>query len=386
MPKDYIRQTDPYSAPSGFTKTTTAGGGTAYLDPEGNLYVRDASGFRLRNDLRGPGSVPSGGAPQSTQPTMPTGPTPSPQRAGGIPDVFTAKVGNQTQTIKLGPDGKYHATSPQAWNSEAILTPEDAARLYQSTIPTPQKTVFKNSEAYKSLSDDARALVDMAYSTFMGTSEEQEIFANSLKQAQALADPYSKSQLLLFESEFKLAVAKTNNDYETQLETLDRTRSDIAAELKLNRDFLNLEQQASISRELVKYDEDLLNIADQAAEKGITFATGARSRALSEERRATQYQDVIQSGTRVANFKIKDLELRAARGDVAAAKELENIPKRRGFELTRIGQAAERILGSANASALGIEGYTPIGGSLGEVEQERRKSILEAAAYGLPKT
>ena len=250
--------------------------------------------------------------------------------------------------------------------------------------PVPATAAFKGTDAYKALSADAKALVDMAFTTFSGTPEQQQIFANALTQAQALADPYAKSQLMLFEAEFKLAIAKTTNDYAMQTEILTRLRTDLAAELKLNKDFLTLDQTAAMARELTGYDEDLLTIADQAAEKGITFATGARSRALAEERRGAEYEDVIQSSQRLYNFKIKDLELRAAKGDVAAQKELEALPGQKGFELQKIGQAAESVLGTAGAAGLGLPGFTPVGGVLGDVEQQRREAILKAAQLGLP--
>ena len=47
MPSPYIPYQDPYSIPSNFTETKTLGGGTAYLDPQGNKYVRDTGGFKF---------------------------------------------------------------------------------------------------------------------------------------------------------------------------------------------------------------------------------------------------------------------------------------------------------------------------------------------------
>ena len=253
-----------------------------------------------------------------------------------------------------------------------------------AVAPVLSKALFKGSAAYKALSADLQKLVDLAFTTFSGTPEQQQIFSDALMNAQVLAEPYAKSQLLLFGAEFKLAIAKTKNDYAEQSEILTRARTDIAAELKLNQDNLTLEQTAAMAKELKGYDEDLLTIADQAAEKGITFATGARSRALAEERRGLQYQDVIQSTQRKYNFQIKDIELRAARGDVAAQKQLANLPGQQGFALQKIGQSAERVLGSTGVAGLGIGGFAPQGGALGDIEQERRKAVIDAARLGLP--
>jgi len=249
--------------------------------------------------------------------------------------------------------------------------------------PPPATAAFKNSAAYKALSPELRELVDLGFSSFTGTEAQQGAFSDALTQAQALADPYAKSQLALFKAEYGTAIAKTTSDFNTQREILDRTRNELAQDLASGKEFLSLENQADMAKTLRGYDEDLLTIADQAAEKGITFATGARSRALAEERRVTQFQDVVQSSSRRFNFQQKELELKAARGDTSAAKQLEALATKRGFDIESIGQAAEKVLGSTGVPA--TEGFTPVGGALGSIEQERRKSIFDIASFEIPK-
>lgn len=252
-----------------------------------------------------------------------------------------------------------------------------------SSTGTVDITNYKDSAAYKALPKDQKDLVDLGVTSFLGTPQQQQAFTDALTQAQTLADPYAKSQLALFTAEFQTSIARTNFDYNAEKAALERTRQTLAEDLISGREYLTLEQQADMARQLRAYDEDLLAIADQAAEKGLTFATGARSRALAEERRGTEYQDVIQSSRRKFNFQVKDLELRAARGDAEAAAKLNTIQGQRGYDLAKIGQSAERILGTANLPA--IEGFTPTGKSIGQVEQERRKSILDFASYAIPK-
>jgi len=54
-----------YTLPPGFTLSKTDQGGTAYLDANGNLYIRGSGGFELRNDLK-PAVIPEGvGIPPS---------------------------------------------------------------------------------------------------------------------------------------------------------------------------------------------------------------------------------------------------------------------------------------------------------------------------------
>ena len=212
----------------------------------------------------------------------------------------------------------------------------------------------------------------------IGGEDEARQFSEAIKQAQAVADPYFKTQLALAKAEVMGSIAERNNDFETRSSIIKRTRDELLADVKSNSEFLTLEQQAEISREAKQYDEDLLSIADQAAEKGLTFATGARSRALAEERRGTQYADVVQSSNRTLNEKKRELGLKAQRGDTAAQEELASLAREQGFALQGIGRAAEQVLGSANLPA--ISGYTPTGGAIGKIEEEKKKAITSDIA------
>ena len=96
----------------------------------------------------------------------------------------------------------------------------------------------------------------------------------------------------------------------------------------------------------------------------------------------TQYEDVIQSTRRKYNFQIKELELKASRGDIESQKKLENLQAQSAFKLETIGRSAEKILGTKNLG--GITDYTPGVDVLGDIEQQRREAILKAAQLGLP--
>ncbi len=249
-------------------------------------------------------------------------------------------------------------------------------------IPPPITSAFKNSSSYKALSKDLQDLVDLAFSTFTGTPEQQQIFADALKNAQALADPYAKTQLALAFGEFQSKISFELGDLERASSFIEESRKQIQQEVAASRDFLTLQQQAEIARQDRQLGQDLLSLADQAAEKGLTFATGARSRALAEERRKEQFEDVIQSTQRETNFRISQLEAQAAQGDVRAQQQLADLKAKSAFNLENIGRSAERVLGSTGLPS--GTGFTPVGGSLGEIEQQRRESIIDIASLGLP--
>ena len=241
-------------------------------------------------------------------------------------------------------------------------------------IKTVSTAAFKSTAAYAALPQGLKDFVDIAYNLIeVGGEAEAKFFANAIAQAQAVADPYYKTQLALAKAEVMGSIAEKNNDYETRSEIITRARDEMMQDVGANKEFLSLEQQAEIARMVKDYDGDILQIADEAAEKGLTFATGARSRALAEERRSTQYADVVQSSQRRFNMQKRELELKASRGETAAQKELAALNASKGFALQGIGRAAEEVLGSANLPA--IPGYNPTGGTLGSIEEAKRKAV-----------
>jgi peptidoglycan hydrolase-like protein with peptidoglycan-binding domain len=252
--------------------------------------------------------------------------------------------------------------------------------------PVPASVAFKNTEAYKSLSQELKDFVDLSYNLVeVGGEDDARNFANAIDQAKAIAEPYFKAQLSLAKAEVLSNIAEKTSDYQTKAEVIQRTRDELLQDVSINKDQLTLEQQAELATAARGYDEDLLTIADQAAEKGITFATGYKSRNLAETRRGEQYKDVIQSSQRTLNFKIKELELKAARGDVAAQKELAALQTTKSFDLQQIGRSAEEVLGSANMPT--VEGYTPTRNVLGTLEEKKQKSMTSdiAAFFDLQK-
>lgn len=295
--------------------------------------------------------------------------TTAPYSSGAVPD-FIADQGKGQKYWKVAP-----APAPApAPTPTPTPTPSPVA---------PVKSLFKDSTAYKALPTDLKGLVDLAYSSFTGTPEEQQVFANALTQAQALADPYSKAQLALSLGEFQSKIAFSQGDLERASLAITTARDAIRESVGASKEFFSLEQQADLAREEIKYSGDLLDIADQAAEKGLTFATGARSRVLAEERRGAQFQDVVQSTRRRTNQQVKELELRAARGETDAVQQLADIKATSSFKLEEIGRSAEKVLGTARAAPLaGATGYAPVGGVLGDIEQQRRESIINAAKLG----
>ena len=305
------------------------------------------------------------------------------------------QIQQPTQTAKnipLSQSGKYYKTGNDVFesgtNRPIALDEFKRLGLNFKFIPegkytakgiditkTPEGVSFKKTDEYKNLPQEMRDFIDIAYNTIeVGGEEEARMFSNAITQAQAIADPYFKTQLAMAKAEVFGAIAERTQDFEARREAIQRARDELMEDVSRNKDFLTLDQQAEISRTVKSYDEDLLAIADQAAEKGLTMATGERSRALAEERRTSQFQDVIQSSRRRLNFQLKELELKASRGDIAAQKQLSDLQAKQTFGLQQIGRAAEEVLGTANLPA--ISGFMPTGDAMGKIEEEKRRAVI----------
>src|SRR3990167_5070691 len=227
---------------------------------------------------------------------------------------FLNKVGLNTDQAKINfLKGSIVPASQRPENAAAIAADKaggsaSVGGASDGITPPPASSAFKNSSAYKGLSQGERDMVDLLFDTLnVGGQEEANTFAQAIQQAMAKADPWVKAQLALGLAEFAGNVDETIFGFKAKTDAIKRARDILSEDVSSAKEFLTLEQQADVATQIRAYDEDLLTIADQAAEKGITFATGARSRALAEQRRGEQFQDVIQSGNRQYNFRIKEL-------------------------------------------------------------------------------
>jgi hypothetical protein len=214
----------------------------------------------------------------------------------------------------------------------------------------------------------------MAYnSVSLGNDDDAKNFANAIETAYNLAEPYVKSQIGIARAELSSKLADLSGDYEAKQKAVQSVRDQLMQDVTSQKDFLTLDQQGDLARQAQSYGQDLLTIADQAAEKGLTFATGQRSRAQAESLRKSQYEDVVQSSQRQYNYSTKALELKAARGDTEAQTQLAELNRNRSTLLGDIGRSAEKVLGSGRTD---VPGYTPVGGVMGSIDQTKQEGIL----------
>lgn len=349
----------PVSVPSNLSSYNPGDVRSVYGDVS---VLRDASAFRVN-------------APQPTADiTVPTDPTLQrylgQAQAAGVP---LADLNIATGQAK--PTFVSAAPSSAAMGGVTGGVSPAPIGLNPAITSSPSNVEFKSTDAYKALSADEKSFVDMAFQLIaVGGEDEARYFANAIKQAKAIADPYFKAQLSLAQAEIGGKVAELNFDFDTKRELLERTQKQLLEDVSSQKQFLTLEQQSDLARLARDYDQDILQIRDVAAERGLTFATGRVSREGAEQQRGLAFADVIESSKRKFNFQVKELELKASRGDIAAQKQLEAMTGQRRFGLASAGRLAEAQIGTANLPA--IEGFAPVGGVLGEVEEKKRKSII----------
>jgi len=145
----------------------------------------------------------------------------------------------------------------------------------------------------------------------------------------------------------------------------------------------------STKRQYGKQQAELAaNLANQNRQKALNEAALGRSYGLKEAeetaslntyRRKTEEE---RTGLeRNYTTKLQQLELEASRGNLEATKQIEDLKRVYGEDITNLGRKAESYLGTANLPA--IEGYSPLGSITGSMYEEKVADISkrQAAIY-----
>ena len=256
---------------------------------------------------------------------------------------------------------------------------EDAAAASKKS-----QAAYKTTSFYTSLTADQKSLIDTSYGVLdVGDDADYEALTKAITAAAALADPYEKSLLAMARAEIDSNIAKVAGDYKTSSDIIKNAQASLIETVAANKEFLTLEQQSDLAVTAQQYGKDLISIANDAADKGLTFATGEQSRIGAEARRSTEYANVVQTTNRAFNFKTKSLEMQAAQGDREAQLKLQDIQTNKQFNIQKIGQEYEKMMGSSAMPDLA--GYTKVGGLTGSIAEDKQKKFadLVKSFYGL---
>jgi len=216
----------------------------------------------------------------------------------------------------------------------------------------------------------------IAYIDILGIQdiETQERLLKALDLAKSQADPYFAEIIRMTIDELERTAGIKKADFASQQKNLQEKIGQIQEDLTTGKERLTVDEQAELARLQRKYEIDLDNLRESAAQKGLTFSS---RRALAETRLKTEQEDIIESTKRQFQRQIKDLQVRAARGELEAQNLLADYTRQYGEAVTTLGRETERYLGTEKLPAL--EGYVPLGGVRGKFEEEKLTDIMSRA-------
>ena len=230
---------------------------------------------------------------------------------------------------------------------------------------------IKNDPVFKSMPEDMQLAI--AYNNYVqsqGAEEDIEAWNDALTEAQVDAAPYFKNLLRVTTDEVNRASTKLTGDYASRAQQLQDNLANIQEDLTTNRAYLTLNEQAELTKLSQQYQVELENTQQTMAARGLTFST---DRSTAEGRLEQSQQGLVESTTRQHGYQMQRLEQEAARGNTAAKTQLDDLKRQLGYDRTSIGRSFEQKWGSSSLPQL--EGYSPLGGIVGTMAEERTKDI-----------
>lgn len=234
-----------------------------------------------------------------------------------------------------------------------------------------------NDPSFKALPSDMQEFLKTYYSTIStGSKENQERLLKALDIAQGQSNAYIGEIIRTTKSELERQIGIKTDDANSQIQELVTGINRIKQDLATGEGDLTVEEQAELKRLQRNYEIKLDSLRENVAAAGLTFSS---RRALAESRLEEEQADYIESTERKFARELRDLRLRASRGEEDAQTKIAEIERNRGIDVATLSRTAEQKVGTANlpSSAQGT-----IGGVAGEVVNKQWEDIL-ARAKGL---
>ncbi len=223
-----------------------------------------------------------------------------------------------------------------------------------------------NDPTFKTLPSDMQDFLKTYYSTIStGSKENQERLLKALDIAQGQSNAYIGEIIRTTKSELERQIGIKTDDANSQIQELVTGINRIKQDLATGEGDLTVEEQAELKRLQRNYEMKLESLRENVAAAGLTFSS---RRALAENRLSEEQTDYVESTERKYARELRDLRLRAARGEEDAQRELSEIERGRDIDITTLSRTAEQKVGTENlpSSAQGT-----IGGIAGEVENKQ---------------
>lgn len=343
-----------------------------------------AAGYTLINGRDTGSSWPSYEIGQKA----PAAPAPLPVNfITGLTDAQKTSINNLMQrTVPLNQtDAKnYGFATGTAWEQYVGKTPQQILGTGGTSGTQPSGTSasslvpgeIENNPLYKSLSDDQKKLIGLAYQASTATSAEARAKLNAaLAEAIKVVDPVMKEQIRLVQDELNRNVTSTNTDTQSNIDQLNERIKQIKEDLTYNRENLSIDQQQELSQALAQHEQKLYDTQQSMAESGLAFSS---PRARAEDLLNTEYQDMTESTQRKYNRANRTNEVTSARDIAQLTKNAADLQRSGSEKVTTLSRAAEEKVGSSNLPS--VPGVAPLGDITGTIEQNKQKLLagLEA--------
>jgi hypothetical protein len=235
---------------------------------------------------------------------------------------------------------------------------------------------LKGNEYFTQLSeDDQKYLIDYYNVLKVNDTERQKLLTEALNDAKASADPYFKEKIRIAQDELSRALGTQKDDLASRTTDLTNKINDIKTDLATGKGRIGIDEQAELSRQVRKYEQELETVRENAATTGLTFSS---RRTVAESRLATENTDVVESTKRTFQRKLEDLVSAADRGDRDAKNQLKDYERLYGENVTKLLRGAESTLGTGNVPS-DYTGYKPLGGVTGSLEEDKLADITKRA-------
>ncbi len=231
---------------------------------------------------------------------------------------------------------------------------------------------IKNSEGWKNLSDDQKALAYFTYQAQNASNAAQKEDAlRALDKAMELADPYFKEQIKIAKDELGRSVSSSSASTQEKVNSLQDRIKGLNEDLTFNKQNLTLEEQSALASQKRQNEAELFNLQQQMAESGLAFSS---PRQVAEQSMQADQQGINESTRRKFATAQRDLQVQTAR-DMAASQAAIASAQRTGSEqLTDIQRKGEAYLGSTDAPA--VDGVTGLGGVTGSLNEQKQQQII----------
>lgn len=255
---------------------------------------------------------------------------------------------------------------------------DNTTNVPDASQPQIDDTVLRESDEFKSLSEDQQAAVLQVYQAIAENNTDQaERLAAAFKTAAGISDPFFKQELRMAVDALERGFVSIDQEEEYRARQLKQNQQDLVQDLQTNRDSLSFDEQAALRQIERQYSQDLKNVRQSMAATGKSFSSErAETEGLLEE--ATG--DLRESTTRrfgVENLKLDRTEERTNRDTTQELERLAQLSKDKRTDLFREGEAK---VGTKNLPTLsGTGNADPLGDIVGDIPQRQIADITAGA-------